>query len=120
MATVISTKISTLVTTLIGVILGYFTGLIKNYKKQRLQDQKEKTLIIEEIKQLKENQMEDMRNDLSNKFYVYDAMEEVEDYLVIAFRKKCERYFEMDGDTWIHPMYDKSFKWKLKKTGYLD
>lgn len=116
----INTVINTTITIITSGVLGYFTSSIKNYKKQKLEDQKEKTKILKEIKQLKETQMEDMRNDLSNKFYVYDAMEEVEDYLVMAFRKKCERYFEMKGDTWIHPMYDKSFKWKLKKTGYLD
>jgi hypothetical protein len=113
MSTMIGAAISTAVTIVIGWLFGYFSNAAKNYKLQRDE-------ILKEIKQLKETQMEDMRNDLTNKFYVYDAMEEVEDYLVMAFRKKCERYFEMDGDTWIHPMYDKSFKWKLKKTGYLD
>ena len=116
----INTVINTTITIITSGVLGYFASTIRNYKKQKLQEQEEKTKIIEEIKQLKENQMEDMRNDLSNKFFIYDSMEEVEDYLVMAFREKCERYFEMGGNTWIHPMYDKSFKWKLKRTGYLD
>lgn len=104
--------INTVLTTLVGGILGYFTSLLKNYKKQ-------KDEILNEFKELKESQLLDMKNDLSNKFFVYDDMEEVEDYLVIAFREKCERYFKMGGNTWIHPMYDKSFQWKMKKTGYI-
>ena len=106
----------TLLKTIISFIttgtLGYCVSTIRNYKKG-----KEK--ILEEFKKLKATQLMDMRSDLSNKFFVYDALEEVEDYLVISFREKCEKYFEMDGDNWIHPMYDKSFKWKIRQTGYL-
>ena len=108
----VNTIINTTLTFLVSSILGYCVSVIKNYKKQ-------KSEIMEEFSQLKESQMMDMKNDLSNKFFVYDAMEEVEDYLIIAFREKCERYFTMGGNTWIHPMYDKSFKWKVKQTGYL-
>lgn len=108
----INTGINTTITIITSGFLGYFVNKIRSYKKQ-------KDKIMEELAQLKENQMMDMKNDLSNKFFIYDSMEEVEDYLVMAFREKCERYFEMGGNTWIHPMYDKSFKWKIKHTGYL-
>ena len=108
----INTIISTVLTFLVSSILGYCVSVIKSYKKQ-------KDEIMQEFAQLKESQMMDMKNDLSNKFFVYDAMEEVEDYLIMAFREKCERYFAMGGNTWIHPMYNKSFKWKVKQTGYL-
>ena len=104
--------VNTIITFLLGNILGFCLSLLKKYKKQKEE-------IMEEFKELKESQLMDMKNDLSNKFFVYDAMEEVEDYLVMAFREKCERYFKMNGDSWIHPMYDKSFKWKIKVTGYL-
>lgn len=93
--------ISTIINMAIPVILGYCIGIIRKMRK------------------LAGTQLMDMRNDLSNKFFVYDAMDEVEDYLVMAFREKCEDYFEMGGDSWIHPMYDKSFKWKIKPTVYL-
>lgn len=108
--------LNTIINAVIGFattsVLGYCTSIIKRYKK-------EKDNILEEFKELKESQMMDMKNDLSNKFFVYDAMEEVDDYLVMAFREKCERYFKMGGNTWIHPMYEKSFKWKIKRTGYI-
>ncbi len=96
--------------------LGYCVSTIKNLKaKKKEKDDK----ILSKIETLEENQLLEMRNDLSNKFYVYDAMQSVEDYLVMSFREKCERYFNMGGDSWIHPMYDKSFKWEIKPTGYL-
>jgi len=115
--------INTVVTFIISGILGYCVNAIKNYKN-KLKEKKEEEKqflkeILEEFNKLKETQLMDMRNDLSNKFFIYDAMEVVEDYLVMSFREKCEKYFEMDGDTWIHPMYDKSFQWKMKFTGYL-
>lgn len=93
--------ISVIISLAIPGILGYCVSIVKKFKK------------------LEKTQLMDMRNDLSNKFFVYDALDTVEDYLVMAFREKCETYFEMDGDSWIHPMYDKSFKWKIKQTGYL-
>ena len=111
--------INTIVTFIISSILGYCVSVIKNYKTKLEEKKKEEKQILEEFKKLKETQLMDMRNDLSNKFFVYDALEEVEDYLVISFREKCEKYFEMGGNNWIHPMYDKSFEWKIKPTGYL-
>lgn len=112
-----------IITCVIGFIvpgvLGYLMGVIKSYKK-KLQDKKQEEMeILNEFKKLKESQMLDMKSELSNKFFVYNAMEEVEDYLVESFRKDCERYFDMGGDSWIHPMYDKSFEWEMKPTGYL-
>jgi len=113
------TAINTTITFIVSGILGYCISVIKNYKK-RLESKKiEEKQILEEFQKLKETQLMDMRNDLSNKFFIYDALEIVEDYLVISFREKCEKYFEMGGNNWIHPMYDKSFKWKIKPTGYL-
>lgn len=108
----VNTIINTATTFVVSGILGYCVSTIKNYKKN-------KDEILKEFEQLKESQIMDMRSDLSNKFFVYDAMDEVEDYLVMSFREKCERYFNMGANTWIHPMYEKSFKWKIKSTGYL-
>ena len=113
------TFINTLISLAVSGIVGYLIGRIKDYKK-KLQDKKTmEERIIKEIKLLKEDQLLEMRNDLSNKFFVYNAMDEVEDYLVMSFREKCERYFGYGGDSWIHPMYDTSFNWKIKPTGYL-
>lgn len=106
--TIIKSTISFVVTGL----LGYCLSLIKSYKKERKD-------ILYEFKELKQSQLMDMKSDLSSKFYIYDAMDEVEDYLVESFREKCERYFHLGGNTWIKPMYDKSFHWKIKPTGYL-
>lgn len=92
--------------------LGYCVSTIKNYRKGKEQ-------ILIEFSELKQSQLMDMKSDLSSKFYIYDAMDSVEDYLVESFREKCERYFHLGGNTWIKPMYDKSFKWKIKPTGYL-
>ena len=108
--------VDTVVKFLITGALGFCIGLIKNKKKQLEQSKK---TILEEFNKLKETQLLDMRNDLSNKFFIYDALPEVEDYLVISFREKCEKYFDMGGDNWIHPMYDKSFEWKIKQTAYM-
>lgn len=104
--------ISTIITFIVSGVLGYCVSILKNFRKH-------KNAMLEEFKQIKESQMADMKADLANKFFVYDTMEAVEDYLVISFREKCERYFAMGGDSYIHPMYDKSIKWKVKPTGYL-
>lgn len=96
----------TIVSFVVTGALGYLTAKVNDYRKK--------------LKSLEETQLMDMRNDLSNKFFVYDSLSEVEDYLVMAFREKSEKYFELGGDSWIHPMYDKSFKWKIKPTGYLN
>lgn len=97
-------------------IFGFLLGKIKTYTT-KIREKEDK--ILKEFEQIKESQLLDMKSDLSNKFFIYDALEEVEDYLVEGFREDCKRYFDLGGDSWIHPMYDKSFKWKLKQTGYL-
>lgn len=104
--------INTGITFVVSSILGYCVSVIKNYKKQ-------KNDIMEEFAQLKESQLMDMRSDLASKFYVYDSMEEVEDYLVISWQEKVQRYFNLNGNNYIHAMYEKSFRWKIKVTGYL-
>ena len=106
------TIIKTILSFVTTGILGYCVSTIKYYKKG-------KDEILKEFKELKESQLADMKSDLSGKFFIYDAMEEVEDYLVYSFREKAERYFKMGGDSWIHPMYEKSKTWKIKPTGYL-
>lgn len=108
----INTIINTVTTFAVSGILGYCVSTIKNYKKN-------KDEILQEFEQLKESQLLDMRSDLSSKFYVYDSMEEVEDYLVISFQQKCERYFKLGGNNWLHQLYEKSKQWKVKPTGYL-
>ncbi len=106
------TIINTVITFIVSSSLGYCVKSIKGYKKQ-------KNDIMEEFSQIKESQLMDMRSDISSKFYVYDSLEEVEDYLVISFQEKCERYFKLGGNNYIHALYEKSFKWKVKPTGYL-
>ena len=103
--------------------LGYCVSTIKNLKKKK-QDKEDK--IFKEIEKLTKKQEEieqeqllEMKAELSNKYYVYSALPEVEDYLVMSFREECERYFKRGGDSWIHPMYDKSFQWQIKPTGFL-
>jgi len=108
----IQTIINTSIGFIITGILSYCIGVVKNSKKMFKN-------ILGEFEQLKDSQLYDMKADLSNKFYIYNSMDEVEDYLVMAFREKCERYFDLNGDSWIHPMYEQSFKWKIKQTGYL-
>lgn len=112
--------LNTTITFVLSSVLGYCLNSMKNYKNKLNEKKQKENQVLKEIKRLKETQLLDMRNDLSNKFYVYDALETVEDYLVMSFREKCEAYFELGGDNWIHPMYEKSFKWNIKPTGYLD
>lgn len=105
-------------------LLGYFVATLKSFKKKKKEKEdkilKEIEKLAKKQEDIEQEQLMEMKSDLSNKFYVYDAMDEVEDYLVMAFRQKCERYFEKGGDSWIHPMYDKSFEWDIKPTGYLN
>ena len=108
----INTIISTILTFIVSSILGYCVSVIKNYRKQ-------KNEIMEEFAQLKESQLMDMRSDLASKFYVYDSMEEVEDYLVISFQEKIQRYFLLGGNSYLHQLYEKSKQWKVKPTQYL-
>ena len=115
----VETVIKTIISLVVSGLFGYLIGRIKDYKKKLYNKKESEKQVINEIKTLKEDQLLEMRNDLSNKFFVYDAMTEVEDYLVMSFREKCERYFSYGGDSWIHPMYDKSFNWKIKPTAYL-
>lgn len=107
-----TTIINTTITFIISSILGYCINVIKNNKKQKKE-------IMQEFAQLKESELMDMRSDISSKFYVYDTMQEVEDYLVISFQEKCERYFKLGGNNYIHQLYEKSKQWKIKPTGYL-
>lgn len=108
----IQTIINTIITFIISGGLGYCINAVKNYKEQ-------KNEIMQEFAQLKESELMDMRSDISSKFYVYDSMQEVEDYLVISFQEKCERYFKLGGNNYIHQLYEKSKQWKIKPTGYL-
>ena len=105
-------------------LLGYLVATLKTFKKKKKEKEDMILKKIENIeKKLEKIDQEDllqMKSDLSNKFYVYDAMDEVEDYLVESFRKECERYFDRGADSWIHPMYDKSFEWDIRPTGYLN
>ena len=44
-------------------------------------------------------------------------MEEVDDYLYVSFAEGCNKYFSRGGDSYIHDLYERSKKWKIKKTG---
>ena len=104
-------------------LLGYLVATVKNIKKKK-KDRDDKILqeidtIKKKLEKIDQEDLKQMKSDISNKFFVYDAMDEVEDYLVESFRNECERYFDRDGDSWIHPMYDKSFDWDIKPTGYI-
>ena len=77
--------------------LGYLVASLKNIKKKHKEKEDK---ILEKIEQLEERQKQaeeeqllQMKSDLTNKFYVYNEMDEVEDYLVMSFRGECERYF---------------------------
>lgn len=115
--------ISIIVNFVVTGLLGYCVATLKNFKKKKKEkDDKifqEIELIKKKLEKIDQEDLLQMKSELSNKFFVYDAMEEVEDYLVESFRKECERYFDRGGDSWIHPMYDKSFEWDIKPTGYL-
>ena len=115
--------IRTIINFAITGVLGYLVATLKNFKKKKKEKEDMILKKIENIeKKLEKIDQEDllqMKSDLSNKFYVYDAMDEVEDYLVESFRKECERYFDRGGDSWIHPMYEKSLEWDIKPTGYM-
>ena len=108
----LQTILNTAITFVVSSILGYCVSVIRNYKKN-------KNEILDEFAQLKESQLMDMRSDLASKFYVYDSMEEVEDYLVISWTEKVERYFLLGGNSYLHQMYEKSKQWKVKATNYL-
>lgn len=103
--------------------LGYCVSTIKNLKKKKHERDDKIFNEIEKLtkkqEEIEQEQLSEMKAELSNKFYVYNALNEVEDYLVMSFREECERYFKRGGDSWIHPMYDKSFQWKIKPSGYL-
>lgn len=118
-----SQVLNTIISFVVTGGLGYCVSTIKNLTKKKKEKEDKIFLEIQNIKkeqeEVKKEQMLEIKAELSNKFYVYDAMEQVEDYLVISFREQCERYFKRGGNTWIHPMYDKSFEWKIKPTGYL-
>lgn len=104
-------------------LLGYLVATLKNFKKKKKEKDdkilKEIEYIKKKLEKLDQEDLLQMKSDLSNKFFVYDAMEEVDDYLVESFRNECERYFDRGADSWIHPMYDKSLEWDIKPTGYL-
>ena len=108
----VNTVISTIIAFICTGILGYCVSTIKNYKKN-------KDELLREFEHLKESQLMDMRSDLASKFFVYDSMEEVDDYLVISFQEKMERYFSLGGNSYLHGLYEKSKEWKVKPTGYL-
>lgn len=115
--------ISIIVNFVVTGILGYLVATLKNIKAKKKEKDDKILLEIENIKKklekLDQEDLKQMKANLSNKFFIYDAMDEVEDYLVESFRNDCERYFDRDGDSWVHPMYEASFDWDIKPTGYL-
>ena len=108
----IDTTLKTIISFVVTGFLGYVLNQLRNYKKI-------KSEILQEFKELKESQLCDMRSDLSSKFYIYDAMDEVEDYLFLSWQEKAQRYFNLGGNAYIHQLYEKSNKWRIKQTGYL-
>ncbi len=104
--------IKTIITSVTSGVLGYCISVIKHYKQT-----KEK--ILDEFKELKESQLCDMRSDLSNKFYIYDSMEEVDDYLYLAWMEKLNRYYLLGGNNYLHRLEEKSKNWKIRQTQYL-
>lgn len=106
------TILNTVITFIVSSSLGYCVNIIKNYKKQ-------KNDIMDEFRKIKESQLMDMRSDLSNKFYIYDSMETVDDYLYESFIEKCQHYFELNGNHYIKNLYERALKWKIKYTGIM-
>ena len=115
--------LSIIVNFVVTGLLGYLVATLKDFKKKKKEKDDKIFTEIEYIKKklekIDQEDLKQMKADLSNKFFIYDAMDEVEDYLVESFRNDCERYFDRDGDSWVHPMYEKSFEWDIKPTGYL-
>ena len=106
----VTTIIDTIIKTLVGALLGYLLECMRSHKKKN-------DKVIEDFNQLKKDQLDDMRCDLANKFYAYNSMQEVDDYLYASFVEKCEKYFTRGGDSYIHDLYDRSKNWKIKRTG---
>ena len=104
-------------------LLGYFIATLKNFKKKKKDRDdlilKKLEVLEKRLDVVEQEDLKQMKSDLSNKFFVYNAMNEVEDYLVESYREDCERYFNRGGDSWIHSQYDKSFDWKIRFTGYI-
>lgn len=115
--------ISVVVNFIVTGLLGYLVATLKNIKAKKKEKDDKILLEIEDLKkkqeQVEQEQLLEIKAELTNKFYIYNAMDEVEDYLVMSFRESCERYFNRGGDSWIHPMYEASFDWDIKPTGYL-
>jgi len=114
--------ISIIVNFVVTGILGYLVATLKNIKAKKKEKEDKILLEIENIKKklekLDQEDLLQMKSDLSNKFFIFDAMDEIEDYLVESFRNECERYFDRGGDSWIHNQYEKSFDWEIKPTIY--
>ena len=102
--------IGTIITCLVSAGMGYVLNGLKTYKHHAKK-------LLEEFAQLKQDQLDDMRAALANKFYTYNTMEEVDDYLYVSFVEGCNKYFSRGGDRYIHDLYERSKKWKIKKTG---
>lgn len=102
--------IGTIITCLVSAGMGYVLNGLKTYRNHAKK-------LLEEFAQLKQDQLDDMRAALANKFYAYNTMEEVDDYLYVSFVEGCNKYFSRGGDSYIHDLYERSKKWKIKKTG---
>lgn len=102
--------VKTLITCLVSAGVGYVLNQLKTYKGNTKK-------IIKEFEQLKQDQLDNMRISIANKFYTFNAMQEVDDYLYASFVDECSKYFNRGGDGYIHDLYNRSKSWKVKKTG---
>ena len=113
----------TIINFVVTGVLGYLVATLKTFKKKKKEKEDAILKTLESLDKrlgtVEQDELDNKKADLSNKFYVYNAMDEVDDYLAESYRKECEKYFSRGGDSWIHNQYEKSFEWDIKPTGYL-
>ena len=86
--------------------LGYCVSVIKNYKKKTTATNKALKIMLQ--------------NNLTNTYFVYSTKKKIPDYVYKNWVNMLDEYENLEGDDYIHTLFEKMKTWEIVRTDILE
>ena len=86
--------------------LGYLVSVVKNYKKKS-------NAINQALKIM-------LQNNLTNTYFVYSTKKKIPDYVYKNWLNMLDEYENLEGDDYIHTLFEKMKTWEIVRTDILE
>lgn len=90
---------------IVPIILGYCLNVIKNYRKKANATNKALKIMLQ--------------SNLTNTYFVYSSKKKIPDYVYRNWLNMLDEYENLDGDDYIHTLFEKMKQWEIVRTDIL-